>query len=80
MSVDLLWVDAGATETLGMTLAAGEGFTENMEPRNGYFVLSQAAVQVAGMGVCGGCRWPDFGDWASWGHGRLTRGHGRRGG
>ncbi len=48
VSVDLLWVDAGATETLGMTLAAGEGFTENMEPRNGYFVLSQAAVQALG--------------------------------
>ena len=31
-----------------MTLAAGEGFTENMEPRNGYFVLSQAAVQALG--------------------------------
>ena len=48
VSVDLLWVDAGATETLGMTLAAGEGFTENMEPRNGYFVLSQAAVRALG--------------------------------
>ena len=48
VSVDLLWVDAGATETLGMTLAAGEGFTENMEPRNGYFVLSQTAVQALG--------------------------------
>ena len=48
VNVDLLWVDAGATETLGMTLAAGEGFTENMEPRNGYFVLSQTAVQVLG--------------------------------
>ena len=48
VSVDLLWVDAGATETLGMTLAAGKGFTENMEPRNGYFVLSQAAVQALG--------------------------------
>lgn len=48
VSVDLLWVDAGATETLGMTLVAGEGFTENMEPRNGYFVLSQAAVQALG--------------------------------
>ena len=48
VSVDLLWVDAGATETLGMTLAAGGGFTENMEPRNGYFVLSQAAVQALG--------------------------------
>ncbi|MCY3789050.1 MAG: FtsX-like permease family protein [Gemmatimonadetes bacterium] len=48
VSVDLLWVDAGATETLGMTLAAGEGFTETMEPRNGYFVLSQAAVQALG--------------------------------
>ena len=48
VSVDLLWVDAGATETLGMTLAAGEGFTENMEPRNGYFVLSQAAVLALG--------------------------------
>ena len=48
VSVDLLWMDAGATETLGMTLAAGEGFTENMEPRNGYFVLSQAAVQALG--------------------------------
>ena len=48
VSVDLLWVDAGATATLGMTLAAGAGFTENMEPRNGYFVLSQAAVRVLG--------------------------------
>ncbi len=48
VSVDLLWVDAGAAETLGMTLTAGEGFTENMEPRNGYFVLSQAAVQALG--------------------------------
>ena len=48
VSVDLLWVDAGATETLGMTLAAGEGFTENLEPRNGYFVLSQTAVQALG--------------------------------
>ena len=48
VSVDLLWVDAGATKTLGMTLAAGEGFTENMEPRNGYFVLSQAAVRALG--------------------------------
>ena len=48
VSVDLLWVDAGATGTLGMTLVAGEGFTENMEPRNGYFVLSQAAVQALG--------------------------------
>ena len=48
VSVDLLWVDAGATATLGMTLAAGAGFTENMEPRNGYFVLSQAAVRALG--------------------------------
>ncbi len=48
VNVDLLWVDAGATETLGMTLAAGDGFTENMEPHNGYFVLSQAAVQALG--------------------------------
>ena len=31
-----------------MTLAAGEGFTENMEPRNGYFILSQATVRALG--------------------------------
>ena len=48
VGVDLLWVHPGATETLGMTLAAGEGFTENMEPRNGYFILSQATVRALG--------------------------------
>ncbi len=48
VSVDLLWVHAGVTETLGMTLAAGEGFTESMEPRNGYFILSRATVRALG--------------------------------
>ncbi len=48
VSADLLWVDPGVAETLGMNLVAGEGFTESMEPRNGYFILSMAAVRALG--------------------------------
>ncbi|NKB69290.1 MAG: FtsX-like permease family protein [Candidatus Latescibacteria bacterium] len=48
VGMDLLWVDADFIATLGLEVVAGVGFAAGLEPRQGYFVVSQGAVTALG--------------------------------